>query len=75
MNLDPPFKHQYFSLLLYINHFFSLNLKTGVDQSNYWDPKINRSYYEMAEHYGVAVVPARVRHPKDYSEVFVIPNI
>lgn len=45
------------------------NLKTGIDQSNYWDPKINRSYYEMAEHYGTAVVPARVRRPKDKPSV------
>lgn len=45
------------------------NLKTGVDRSNYWDPKINRSYYEMAEYYGAAIVPARVRHPKDKSSV------
>ncbi|WP_257352270.1 IS21 family transposase [Pseudalkalibacillus decolorationis] len=45
------------------------NLKTGVDKSNYWDPKINRSYYEMAEYYGAAVVPARVRRPKDKPSV------
>ncbi|MCP3033580.1 IS21 family transposase [Halobacillus sp. A1] len=45
------------------------NLRTGVDRSNYWDPKINRSYYEMAEYYGTAVVPARVRQPKDKASV------
>lgn len=45
------------------------NLKTGVDKSSYWDPKINRSYYEMAEYYGAAVVPARVRRPKDKPSV------
>jgi transposase len=45
------------------------NLKTGVDKSNYWDPKINRSYYEMSEYYGSAVVPARVHRPKDKASV------
>lgn len=41
------------------------NLKTGVEQVSKPDPKINKTYHEMAEHYGTAVIPARVRHPKD----------
>lgn len=41
------------------------NLKTGVDRADWYSPVINRSYHEMAEHYGTAVVPARVRKPKD----------
>lgn len=42
------------------------NLKTGVIKSGkYSDPIINRVYNEMAEHYGTAIVPARVRKPKD----------
>jgi len=36
------------------------NLKTGVDKISRPDPKINRTYHEMAEHYGTAVIPARV---------------
>lgn len=28
---------------------------------------LNQSYQEMAKHYGTAVVPARVLHPKDKS--------
>jgi transposase len=53
------------------------NLKTGVEKASWYDrdPVINKSYHEMAEHYNTAVIPTRVRHPKDYSEVFVIPNI
>ena len=44
------------------------NLKTGVDHANDWfTPQINRTYREMAEHYDTAVVPARVRKPKDKS--------
>ena len=29
------------------------------------DPRINAVYQEMAEHYGTAIIPARVRSPKD----------
>jgi transposase len=41
------------------------NTKTGVSEANYWDPVLNRSYHELARHYGVAIVPARVRKPRD----------
>lgn len=41
------------------------NLKTGVDKATRPDPKINKTYYEMAEHYGTAVIPARVEKPRD----------
>ncbi|MCL2791442.1 MAG: IS21 family transposase [Desulfobulbus sp.] len=41
------------------------NLKTGVDRVDWYTPVINKSYHEMAEHYGTAVIPARVRKPKD----------
>jgi transposase len=41
------------------------NTKTGVSEANYWDPVLNRSYQELARHYGVAIVPARVRRPRD----------
>ena len=44
------------------------NLKTGVDHTNDWyTPQVNRTYQELAEHYNTAVVPARVRKPKDKS--------
>jgi transposase len=41
------------------------NLKTGVTQSSWYTPVINKTYHEMAEHYSVAVIPARIRKPKD----------
>ena len=50
---------------LYIIANFTLNLKTGVDQVCWYTPVINKTYHEMAEHYGTAVIPARVRKPKD----------
>lgn len=42
------------------------NLKTGVVKASlYDDPILNKTYHEMAEHYETAVIPARVRKPKD----------
>jgi transposase len=41
------------------------NLRAGVSKAHRYEPDINPTYQEMATHYGVAVVPARVRKPKD----------
>jgi transposase len=41
------------------------NLKTGVERSDWYNPAINKTYHEMAEHYDTAVVPARVMKPRD----------
>ena len=42
------------------------NCRTGVDHNKGWkDQRINAVYQEMAEHYGTAIIPARVRAPKD----------
>jgi transposase len=45
------------------------NLRTGVDRPDLYDPKINRSYAELAAHYGVLVDPARSRKPRDKARV------
>ena len=45
------------------------NLKAGVKSPHLYEPDINPSYQEFARHYGVAVVPARVRKPKDKAKV------
>jgi len=45
------------------------NLKTGVDRPDLYDPKINRSYGELAAHYGCLVDPARSRKPRDKPQV------
>ncbi len=47
------------------------NLKSGVKSPSYYEPEINRAYTEFAEHYGLAVIPARVRKPKDKAKVEV----
>lgn len=42
------------------------NCRTAVDHNRGWkDQRINTVYQELAEHYGTAVIPARVRAPKD----------
>ena len=45
------------------------NLKSGVKSPHRYEPVINPTYQDLAEHYSVAVVPARVREPKDKSKV------
>ena len=45
------------------------NLKTGVKSPNFYEPELNPSYQEMAEHYHMAVLPARVRKPRDKPHV------
>jgi transposase len=45
------------------------NLKTGVNHPHRYEPDLNRTYAEMAAHYGVAVIPARVAKPKDKAKV------
>ncbi|HYH20233.1 MAG TPA: IS21 family transposase [Azospirillum sp.] len=41
------------------------NLKSGVTKANFFDPVLNASYYELARHYGTAILPTRVRKPRD----------
>lgn len=41
------------------------NLRSGVQSPCRYDPEINPSYQDMAEHYGTCVLPARVRKPRD----------
>jgi transposase len=45
------------------------NLKAGVTSPNLYEPDLNPTYREFARHYGVAVVPARVRKPRDKAKV------
>ena len=45
------------------------NLKSGVRSPCYYEPDINPTYQELARHYGTAVLPARVRKPRDKSKV------
>ena len=47
------------------------NLLSGVTKAHRYEPDINPTYQDLANHYGVAVVPARVRRPKDKAKVEV----
>lgn len=47
------------------------NLKSAVKSPDFYDPEINPTYNEWAKHYNVAVVPARVRKPKDKAKAEV----
>jgi transposase len=40
-----------------------------VKTPNRYEPELNPSYQELAEHYQVAVLPARVRHPRDKGHI------
>ena len=41
------------------------NLKTGVVKNTKIETVLNKTYQELAEHYGTAIIPARIRAPKD----------
>lgn len=45
------------------------NLKSGITKACRYEPSVNRTYEEMAAHYGVAVVPARQAKPRDKAKV------
>jgi transposase len=45
------------------------NTKVAVIKASLYDPQINRTYAEMAAHYGTAVLPARPRKPRDKAKV------
>lgn len=47
------------------------NLKSGVKKACRYEPDINTTYHEMAVHYGAAVIPTRVRKPKNKAKVEV----
>lgn len=45
------------------------NCKTAVLRPCRYEPDLNPTYQEMAAHYGMAVIPARVRKPRDKAKV------
>jgi transposase len=50
------------------------NLKAGVRSPCRYEPEINPTYQTWATHYGVAVIPARVRTPQDKPSVEPAPR-
>jgi transposase len=47
------------------------NLLSGITKACRYEPGVNRTYQELAVYYGAAVIPARVRKPKDKAKVEV----
>jgi transposase len=47
------------------------NPRVGVDRANWYEPGLNRTYLDLATHYGTAILPARVRRPRDKAKVEV----
>jgi len=45
------------------------NLKAGVKKASFYEPDINPTYLDLANHYATVVIPARVRKPKDKAKV------
>ena len=45
------------------------NTRAGVNRACRYEPDLNRTYHEMAMHYGVAVLPARPYKPRDKAKV------
>ena len=41
------------------------NLKAGITKPSRYEPGINRTYQDLADHYGFVVLPTRVRKPRD----------
>lgn len=44
-------------------------LKSAVSRACRYEPELNPTYAEMAEHYGICVLPARPAHPRDKAKV------
>jgi transposase len=44
-------------------------LRSAITGPDRYDPEVNVAYLEMAQHYGIAVLPARPRKPKDKAKV------
>jgi len=45
------------------------NLKAGVTKAHRYEPDLNRTYEEMAAHYGCVIIPARPYKPRDKAKV------
>jgi transposase len=45
------------------------NPRTGVDRACRYEPDLNRTYHEMSQHYGVAIMPARPYKARDKAKV------
>lgn len=47
------------------------NLKSAITQACRYEPVVNRTYQDLASHYGAVVIPARPYRPRDKAKVEV----
>jgi transposase len=47
------------------------NLKAGITRACFYEPLVNRTYADLARHYGTAVIPARPYKARDKAKVEV----
>ena len=45
------------------------NLKAGITKPSRYEPGINRTYQDLADHYGFVVLPTRQQKPRDKAKV------
>ena len=51
------------------------NLRSGVSRAHRYEPDLNPTYHDLARHYGVAGLPARVRRPRDKAKAEVAVQV
>ena len=51
------------------------NLKAGITKPSRYEPGINRTYQDLADHYGCVVLPTRIIKPRDKAKVEVAVQI
>jgi transposase len=51
------------------------NLRSGITKACFYEPAVNRTYAEMAAHYGTAVIPARPYRARDKAKVEVAVQV
>ncbi len=47
------------------------NLRAGITKACFYEPRVNRTYADMAAHYDTAIIPARPYKPRDKAKVEV----
>jgi transposase len=51
------------------------NLKSAIGKACWFEPTINRTYADLAVHYGTAILPARPRKPRDKAKVEAVVQV
>ena len=51
------------------------NLRAAVTSAHRYEPELNPAYQDLATHYGMAIVPARVRKPRDKAKAEVAVQV